>query len=494
MRVQVVMPQLGESIVEGTIVEWHKKIGERVAKGDELFTITTDKVDTGVPAPEAGLLVEVFVDVDSVVSVGQIVATIDTAADASAPSANAASAAPSAPAEATPAPVAAAPVAAAPASSPAAAEAPAASTEDDGASLISPVARQMLKEAGVDPSRVQGTGAQGRILKQDVVNYLAEERSDTPAIADVSGNAEVVSDAAIAAVSSRVTTTQVPTLAPPPILQSNDPIASLPFGRGEEPSRSSFIDERPPRPEFSLPLIPPSVSAATLEAKPEDRVEPMTPARVAISENLTYARRTAAHCATVWDVDMTAVRSARQRLHGDFAKLDVNLTYTPFFLAALASGLQKYPMLNASTDGETIVFRGSITLGIASVWKDGMIVPSIRHVNTLSLLGLSRAVNDLQRRVETGELRPADLDHATFSVSNTGVLGAKFGVPTIFPGQVAVLGIGTIEKRVVVGEDDSLRVRSMATLCLSFDSRVVDFDDADGFMKHVVTYLETTEW
>lgn len=469
MRVQVVMPQLGESIVEGTIVEWHKKVGDRVQKGDELFTITTDKVDTGVPATEDGVLAEVFVGVDEVVSVGQLVATIDTAADAS-PAAEAPQSA--AAAEPTPAPSKAADVE---------------DDADDAASasstLISPVARQILKEAGItDFAGIEGTGAQGRILKQDAIDFLEAQAQPTDEVA---------------AASQRLSTPasqSASTLERPPILQSTTPVASLPLAGNHEPIKTAFIEERPPRPQFTLPLMPPALSAAALEPKPEDRVEPMTPARQVISENLTYARRTAAHCATVWDVDMTRVAAARQRLQPEYTKLDVNLTYTPFFLAAIANALQAHPVLNASTDGENIVFRGSITLGIASVWKDGMIVPSIRQVNTLSLLGLSRAVNDLQRRVESGELRPGDLEHATFSVSNTGVLGAKFGIPTIFPGQVAVLGIGSIEKRVVVGDDDSLRVRSMATLALSFDNRVVDFDDADGFMKKLVSYLETTEW
>lgn len=491
MRVQVVMPQLGESIVEGTIVEWHKKIGDSVKKDEELFTITTDKVDTGVPAPQAGVLVEILANIDQTISVGELVAVIDTAADA-----------------ATEAPAAAAPVAAAPAS-PAPVATPAADDEGDNegepAARLSPVAKNLLEEAGItDYSGIEGTGVGGRILKQDAQNYIDALQAAAPAAAQRSPQ---LATPVPASATTTPTSAGVTQIAAPPIMTRSSaapapPVAPSTAIKAAAPAPAAkIVEQRPPRPQFSLPMVASSnapnadmLHAPAVVVGPEDRVEPMSRSRIAVSANLTHARRTAAHCATVWEADMTRVVEARNRLHAEYAKLDVNLTYTPFFLAAIASALGRFPVLNAATDGENIIFRSHITLGIASAWKDGLIVPTIKNANALSLLGISRATNDIQRRTEEGDLRPSDLEQATFTITNTGVLGAKYGVPTLFPPQVGILSLGTIEKRVVVGEDDSLRVRSMVNICLSFDHRVVDFNDADGFMKHIVEYLETTEW
>lgn len=505
MRVQVVMPQLGESIVEGTIVEWHKKIGDYVKQNEELFTLTTDKVDTGVPAPQAGVLVEILANVDQTISVGEGVAVIDTAAQAGATAAAPAAPAPAAALAATPA----APQAPAPA-------APAAvddegDTDGEPTARLSPVAKNLLDEAGItDFSTIEGTGVGGRILKQDAQNFIdarATAPADTAAPQAVSApRTPQLASPVPPSATSTPTSAGVTQIAAPPIMtrSGSTPMpASAPAAAikaAAAPPAAKIVEQRPPRPQFSLPMIANAHSNDTLHAPavvvvgPDDRVEPMSRSRIAVSANLTHARRTAAHCATVWEADMTGVVDARNRLHADYAKLNVNLTYTPFFLAAIASALGRFPVLNSATDGENIIFRSHITLGIASAWKDGLIVPTIKNANSLSLLGITRATNDIQRRTEEGDLRPSDLETATFTITNTGVLGAKYGVPTLFPPQVGILSLGTIEKRVVVGKDDSLRVRSMVSFCLSFDHRVVDFNDADGFMKHIVEYLETTEW
>jgi len=485
MRVQVVMPQLGESIVEGTIVEWHKKVGDVVEKDEELFTITTDKVDTDVPAPQAGVLVEILANIDDTVAVGELVAVLDTEASAGA-SAGAAKAA-------EPAAAPAAVEAVAPVES-----APAAEAADPGVQL-SPVARKLLEEAGITHvPAITGSGVGGRILKQDVQDYLEAQAS--PAEPAPAQRAELQQTTQVAPEPQRTPTASAMTqVAAPPILTrtaSSPPASVKPSQPTQKPAAPRVSEQRPQGPKFNLPIIQPDPRSglANIQVNPEDRVEPMSPSRVAVSRNLTHARRTAAHCSTVWEVDVTDLVAARARMQADYDKLNVNLTFTPFFLAGVANALLRFPVLNAATDGENIVYRGEINIGIASAWKDGLIVPAIRGANSLSLLGLARAVNDVQRRTEVDELRPTDIDQATFTVTNSGVLGAKYGVPTLFPPQVGILSVGTIEKRVVVGKDDSIRVRSMANICLTFDHRVVDFNDADGFMKHLVEYLETTEW
>lgn len=481
MRVQVVMPQLGESIVEGTIIEWHKKVGDTVKQDEELFTITTDKVDTGVPAPSDGVLVEIVAGVDQTVSVGELVAVLDTEASA----------------QAVVAEVKEAP--AAPAPQERQQEAPSEPVEIEApASQVSPVARKMLEEAGVsDISAISGSGVGGRVLKQDVQAFL--DAQDGAATAETE---EPKLAHPVASEPQRTpTASAMQQVVAPPILtraQTSTEVTQPTLARPAEKSSPRVAAQRPEAPKFNLPIAQTTAAAApaiqAVQVNEGDRVEPMSRTRITVAQNLTYARRTAAHCSTVWEADVTDIVATRKRLQQEYDKLSVHLTYTPFFLAAVANALQHFPVLNAATDGENIIYRGQINVGIASAWKDGLVVPTIRNTNTLSLLGLARAVNDVQRRTEGDGLRPGDLDQATFTVTNTGVFGAKYGVPTLFPPQVGILSVGSIEKRVVVGKDDALRIRSMVSICLTFDHRVADFNDADGFMKHLVEYLETTEW
>lgn len=489
MRVQVVMPQLGESIVEGTIVQWHKKVGDKVEKDEELFTISTDKVDTGVPAPSAGVLVEVVADVDQTVSVGELVAVLDSAADAAAATPD------EAPAEAAPT---SAPAPASASAEPSSSSSPA-PIADEGAPPMSPVAKKMLAEANiVDASAIAGSGVGGRVLKHDVEAFLAARDTASAPDAPTPKLAHPIAPEP----QRTPTAAAVQQVAAPPILmrarEATPPSTKPSISRGTEAKPAPrVVEQRPPEPKFELALSQrggKEQRGYTIQPHDGDRVEPMSRSRVAVAKNLTYARRTAAHCSTVWEADVTDLVDARKRLKHEYAKLSVHLTYTAFILAAAAHALQKYPVLNAATDGENIIYRKKINIGIASAWKDGLVVPAIRAASSLSLIGLARAVNDIQRRTEDGELRPNDLDQSTFTLTNTGVLGAKYGVPTLFPPQVGILSVGTIEKRVVVGKDDALRVRSMVNICLTFDHRVVDFNDADGFMKALVSYLETTEW
>lgn len=496
MRIQVDMPQLGESIVEGTIVEWHKKVGDQVREDEELFTITTDKVDTGVPAPQSGVLVEILADVDQVVEVGQPVAIIETdVANAQTdPTASKEEAAPKA----------SEPAARAEEPAPAAAkEASQTDEQDDDAERVamSPVARKMLSEAGVtDVSNIEGSGAQGRILKQDVEKFLesGQGKSESPAKGKEPALAHPVAPRPMSSpTSASVKQVQVP----PMLTAAHEAVSAKPSNFGRPPAitqspAARVTETRPNRPsQFNLPIVQAGQGAGLqVPVGPHDRVEPMSRSRVAIARNLSRARRSAVHCSTVWEADVTDMIAARKELKKDYGRTGVHLTYTPFFLAAIASALQAVPVLNAATDGENVIYRGQVNIGIASAWRDAMVVPTIQKANTLSLLGLARVVNEIQRRTEEEELRPTDLGQATFTLTNSGVLGARYGVPTLFPPQVGILSVGTIAKRVVVGEGDSLRVRSMVELCLTFDHRVVDFNDADAFMKHLVDYLQRSQW
>lgn len=498
MRIQVDMPQLGESIVEGTIIEWHKKVGDQVREDEELFTITTDKVDTEVPAPQSGVLVEILAQVDETVEVGQPVAVIDTAATAETPAASDATkdkvskdAVP--PTKATtsaPVPVRAYP-----------------EVEDLVAVPMSPVARKMLENAGVNgPPNIEGSGVQGRILKQDVEEYLARRTSE---LADATSGDKDALQRAQAKLAhpispkplSSPTAASVKQIQAPPILTAAYEAApDLPREAGRSsaatPGASRIARQRPHRPsQFNLPIVQADRGGAPqIQIGSDDRVEPMSRSRIAIARSLLRARRNAVHCSTVWEADVTEMVVARDALKANYQRSGVHLTYTPFFIAAIAKGLQEVPVLNAATDGENIIYRGQVNVGIASAWRDAMVVPTITKANTLSLLGLARVVNDVQRRTEAGELRPTDLGQATFTFTNSGIMGARYGVPTLFSSQVGILSVGTIAKRVVVGEGDSLRVRSMVELSLTFDHRVVDFNDADAFMKHVVDHLERSEW
>lgn len=492
MRIQVDMPQLGESIVEGTIVEWHKKVGDQVREDDELFTITTDKVDTEIPAPQAGVLVEILAQVDETVEVGQPVAVIDTAATADASASPSASETKDAAASKKTTPV--------PSPEPVSARAYP-EVEDLKAVPMSPVARKMLKEAGINgPPNIEGSGVRGRILKQDVEEYLARRESEVDTKTPEPKLAHPVPPKPL----SSPTAASVKQIEAPPILTAAYDAAPKAKRKdaggkrtsGVTPGASRIATQRPHRPsQFNLPIVQSDRGGAPqIQIGPDDRVEPMSRSRIAIARNLSRARRSAVHCSTVWEADVTDMIAARDALKSNFQRSGVHLTYTPFFIAAIAKALQEVPVMNAATDGENIIYRGQVNVGIASAWRDGMVVPTITKANTLSLLGLARVVNDVQRRTEGGELRPTDLGQATFTFTNSGIMGARYGVPTLFPSQVGILSVGTIAKRVVVGEGDSLRVRSMVELSLTFDHRVADFNDADAFMRHLVTHLERSEW
>jgi len=418
------MPQMGESIVEGTLTKWLKKAGERVERDEPLFEISTDKVDTEIPSPAAGTLAEVLVEEGKTVGINTVVARIseDGGAVAAKP------AAPAEKAAEVPAPVAAAPVAApaaVPAPAPVQPQAPPAEEPAAEASgPLSPLVRKMARENDIDLSRVKGTGAGGRITKQDVEAYLAQGAPAAPVAAP--------------SVASR------PAAAAPPAF---------------------------------------SPGAKT-------RIEPLSTMRMKIAEHMLLSKRTSAHVTTIHRVDMTKVAKMRERFKSQFqANHGFSLTYLPFVTAAAAVALRQFPLLNASLDGNNIVYHNEINIGIAVALENGLIVPVIRGADEKNVLGLQRAIVDLATRARSRQLKPDEVLGGTFSITNFGSFGSLVGTPIINQPQVAILGVGTVDKTPVV-IDDAIAIRSICLLSLSFDHRLIDGALADQFMTKVKQVLE----
>jgi 2-oxoglutarate dehydrogenase E2 component (dihydrolipoamide succinyltransferase) len=225
----------------------------------------------------------------------------------------------------------------------------------------------------------------------------------------------------------------------------------------------------------------------------EDKIEPMSRMRRSIAEHMVMSRHVSAHCQSVWDCDWSRVVKARETLKGQFEQRGAKLTFTAFLVQAAVEALRKNPMVNASVDGDRIVYRSRINVGIAAAIPEGLIVPVVKRADELSLFGIARAVNDLGDRAKTKRLKPDDVEGGTFTISNPGVFGSLFGIPIINQPQVAILGVGAIKKRVVVGDDDSIRIASMNTMCLTFDHRLVDGATADAFMSTYVAFIEGYE-
>jgi pyruvate dehydrogenase E2 component (dihydrolipoamide acetyltransferase) len=471
MSVDVVMPQMGESIFEGTITKWLKKPGDKVERDEPLFEISTDKVDAEIPSPSAGVLKEIKIPEGQTVPIQTVVAVIDGAsgAAASAP-APAAAAAPapaktSAPAK-TPAPAPAtasapAPAAARPASPPsappAAQPAVAASATGTGTERIhsSPLVRRMAKEHGIDLASLEGTGAGGRITKEDM----------EAAIAAQSAPAAAPPPAPAPAAAARP--------APPP-----PPPAPTPTATGPAVHGSQFI-------------------SALQVAVPRERiyfgnyeVQPLTVMRQKIAEHMVASKHVSAHVYSVEEIDMTKVVSTRAKAKEEFEKhYETKLTFMPFFVKACVAGLRAYPTLNASLDGTNIVLHKEINIGIAVALDWGLIVPVIKNADEKNVLGIQRTLNDLAERARTKKLKPEEVQEGTFSITNPGVFGGLFGLPVISQPNVGILGLGAIEKRPVV-VDDAIAIRSMCYVTLSYDHRVVDGAIAHQFLHKVKETLQ----
>jgi 2-oxoglutarate dehydrogenase E2 component (dihydrolipoamide succinyltransferase) len=411
---------MGESIVEGTLTRWLKKAGDKVERDEPLFEISTDKVDTEIPSPVAGVLSEVLVEEGKTVGINTVVARVTEEGAAAAP----------AKAEAKPE---AAPVVAAPPPTP---PAPAPTPEAaEPAGPLSPLVRKMARENAIDLAKVTGTGAGGRITKQDLEAYMA-----TPA---------PVAAAPVAA---------PPALAPPPA---------------------------PKKPE-ATPFVPPAPFTGA-----KTRIEPLSNMRIKIAEHMVNSKRTSAHVTTVHRVDMTRVAKMRAKHKEDFAsRYGMSLTFLPFVTRATVEALRTYPLLNASIDGTNIVYHNEINLGIAVALENGLIVPVIRGADEKNVLGLQRSIVDLAARARSRQLKPDEVLGGTFSITNFGSFGSVFATPIINQPQVAILGVGAVEKVPVV-IDDAIAIRSQAFLALTFDHRLVDGALADQFTAKVKHVLET---
>jgi 2-oxoglutarate dehydrogenase E2 component (dihydrolipoamide succinyltransferase) len=460
MAVDIVMPQMGESIFEGTITKWLKKPGDKVERDEPLFEISTDKVDAEIPSPSAGVLKEIKVGEGKTVPIQTVVGVIDAAGDGAAKAAApvpspAPKAAAPAPAAVKPqiAPPAQAPRPAAPAPAPAAAPGPGPAPARPAGERIhsSPLVRRMAKEHGVDLAAVPGTGAGGRISKQDIEAYLA-------------GGTQPSAEVAEPAVSASTAPAPQRAAAPPP------PPPATSGGQ----TRVAF-ESAVPREKMYFGNY---------------EVQPMSIMRQRIAEHMIASKHVSPHVYSVDEVDMTKVASLRAKAKDEFEKrYETKLTFMPFFIKAAVAGLRAFPTMNASLDGTNVILHKEINIGIAVALEWGLIVPVIKNADEKNLLGIQRNLNDLAERARTKKLKPEEVQEGTFSITNPGVFGGLFGLPVISQPNVGILGLGAIEKRPVV-INDSIAIRSMCYVTLSYDHRVVDGAIAHQFLHKVKETLE----
>ncbi|HEX4536606.1 MAG TPA: dihydrolipoamide acetyltransferase family protein [Candidatus Acidoferrum sp.] len=512
MAVDIVMPQMGESIFEGTITKWLKKPGDKVERDEPLFEISTDKVDAEIPSPSAGVLKEIKVAEGKTVPIQTVVGVIDAAGDASAtkpaqpaaspkseaPPAKAAQAPPSrtaappqppangkgAPAaqpQARPQPTAASAYAGS-TGAPATGGAPTTGARDGGARIhSSPLVRRMAKEHGIDLSGVTGTGAGGRISKQDIEALIAggaQQRGAAEYPADQSGEVEEELEEAFNATSSVAQTRQAPSMPPPPPRQAPAQVSS----QGGAQAAGQHGGQ---------------VHASFESAVPREKiyfgdyeVQPMSVMRQRIGEHMVASKRVSAHVYSVDEIDMTKVATLRAKSKDEFEKRNgTKLTFMPFFVKAAVAGLRAYPTLNSSLDGTNIVMHKEINIGIAVALDWGLLVPVVKHADEKNILGIQRTMNDLAERARSKKLKPEEVQESTFSITNPGVFGGLFGLPVISQPNVGILGLGAIEKRPVV-INDSIAIRSMCYVTLSYDHRVVDGAIAHQFLHKVKESLE----
>ena len=461
MAVDVVMPQMGESIFEGTITKWLKKPGDKVERDEPLFEISTDKVDAEIPSPSAGVLKEIKIPEGQTVPIQTIVAVIDGAA--AAPASTPAAAPSSAAAKPAPSPAPAAPAAkpAAAAPPPPASVYPSAAPPATSAERIhsSPLVRRLAKEHGVDLGSLEGTGAGGRITKQDIEAVIAAQSGAAPAAPPSLSGGPVPSAVAR------------PTPPAPPPAPAATPGAPAVHG-------SQFL------PALQVGVPRERIYFGNYE------VQPLSVMRQKIAEHMVASKHVSAHVYSVDEIDMTKVAAIRAKAKAEFEqRYETKLTFMPFFVKAAVAGLRAYPTLNASLDGTNIVLHKEINIGMAVALDWGLIVPVIKGADEKNLLGIQRTLNDLAERARTKKLKPEEVQEGTFSITNPGVFGGLFGLPVISQPNVGILGLGAIEKRPVV-IDDAIAIRSMCYVTLSYDHRVVDGAIAHQFLHKVKETLE----
>jgi 2-oxoisovalerate dehydrogenase E2 component (dihydrolipoyl transacylase) len=441
--IEIKMPQLGESVTEGTVGRWLKRPGDPVAKYEPLLEVVTDKVDTEVPAPEAGILHEILVPEGETVRVGTVIARLTPAgATGSATSA-------------APVTTVAATESRATTTTVTATTAPPA-TDDGRNTYLSPVVARLLAEHQLNPAQIRGTGQGGRITKQDVLRFLAEreKQTATPAATPV------------APAPAAPTPAPIPTPAPAPM-----PVAPVP--------------------------TPPPVTAPTTSEIPADaELVPLTPMRRSIAEHMVRSVRTSPHVTTVMEVDLSRVIAHRAAHQEAFSRQGVRLTMTPYFIMAAIAGLQAVPVFNGSFTDQGIIIHRRINIGVAVALNEGLLVPVIPDADEKNLLGLARAVNDLAERARSKRLRPEETQGGTFTITNHGVTGSLFATPIINQPQAGILGIGAVVKRpVVITQNglDAIAIRPLCYLSFTFDHRIADGATADQFLSTVKKRLEQWE-
>ncbi len=484
MPIDVVMPQMGESIAEGTVVKWLKKPGEKVERDEPLLEISTDKVDAEIPAPASGTLTEIIAQEGQTVGVNTVVARIAAEGEAAGASAPAQTATAPTPAQPTPPATAPAPAPAPPATAqaptsaaPAQAQAPApppkpaapapqappALTEQPSNSTTpqpaeenitslderrrtksSPLVRKIAQENNVDISRLQGSGVSGRVTKNDILDYLQQPGAGAaPAAALASGGA----------------------------------------GVHPMPAESGVATARPPAMAFA--------------PGEGDRIEPLSMMRKKIAQHMVLSKQTSAHVTTVFEVDFTNIDKLRRRYKDAYTERGAKLTFLPFVIQAVVQGLREFPIINASMDESSVTYHRDLNIGIAVALEWGLIVPVVKNADEKNILGLSKAINDLGERARTKKLSPDDVQGGTFTITNPGIYGGLFGTPIINQPQVAILGVGGVKKRPVVvetKEGDVIAIRSMCILALTFDHRLIDGAVADQFMARVRALLEAGQF
>ena len=489
-KVDVIMPQMGESIAEGTLTRWLKSVGDNVDRDEDLFEISTDKVDADIPAPAGGTLAEILVDEGETVEVNTVVARIETDASA-APSAGddgeaeaAEGGEPETRDEASEPPEQAEPD-----EEPEEAAADGnAEREDDGApetreerkrTRSTPLVRKIAAEHDIDIADVEGTGSSGRVTRDDIMRYL-EEAGEEEGSAEAEEAAETAPE------------------------KEEREAAGPPAERtpARRPPAAASAESAAPEPaEPGMLRVP--IHGATLDIKlgqvpirDNDRVEDMSRVRLRTMEHMLMSKRVSAHVTSVTEIDFERVVQLRRKLKAKYAEQGVKLTYGPFVYRAVIEALREYPILNASVDGTRIVYHSNINLGIAVAVNDGteLIVPVLKDADRLSLVGLAQGANELAQKARDRALDFDDIQGGTFTITNVGVFGNLFGTPIINQPQVAILGTGVIEKRPVVIEDDMgndvIAIRHRAYFGLSYDHRVVDGAMAAFFLNKVQDYIE----
>jgi pyruvate dehydrogenase E2 component (dihydrolipoamide acetyltransferase) len=479
MSINVIMPQIGESVLEGTITKWLKKPGENVTRDESLFEVSTDKVDTEIPSPADGVLSQILAPEGKTVKVNDVVAILELGGEIAAVPARAPSE------QAVPEPVAAPDPRPVPVEAPAAAaaavieiagaaeisEAPEPAAEEpvsapetatnapETAEFIrtSPLVRRIAKDHGVDLAQLKGTGLSGRITKEDIFRHVAGLTKTEPV------------------------TVPAPQ---PPVARAVAP--AIPVAAAKVPAAE------PPAPEQEM-RIP--AEPALIKPGEDAEIIIMTPMRKAIAEHMVLSKHTSAHVQTVFEVDMTPIVQLREKHADEFeARAGVSLTYTTFLVKALVETVRDFPILNSSVSGDKVIYKKAVNVGIAVALDTGLIVPVIKDAHLKTFTELALAIHDIAKRARTKKLKPDEVQNGTITVTNPGIFGSLFGMPIINQPQVAILCVGSLQKRPII-IDDAIAIRTMVYLVLSFDHRVIDGAVADQSMSALKTRLQSwTQW